>query len=294
MIVIKPQALTPAMISASSLVNADPNWVSSTTYAAGAKVTYANRIWLSSQSANSGNVPGAVASTAWWADQGPSNTSALIDDEVATVSTAVGEITLTISGVSANAIAVHNMTATSMSVTAKKDGVIYYQSTNNLWDTSVINDWEELWFNEPEFISDMALTDIPMLPNTDFTLTFSNPAGTVSVGKIVIGKRIEVGKDQYGIRRDGVDYTTVTFDKFDKVKIGEQRYVKKLGGQAQVPNRLLDSVVKKLDSVASTRVTVVAANGIFKSMIVHGLMTFYLDLKFPTYHEIAFEVKGTI
>lgn len=292
---IRPITLTPAIVTANSAVNANADYVPATTYAADALVTYGLRTYKSLQAANIGKTPGLTASAAWWADQGPSNKWAAFDNQVNTKTTTTSPWTFTLTGVAADSLALINVSAAVARVVASKDGTVLYDKTVNMLDGSLVTDWSEYFFSEPELRTELALTDLPKVPGLVVTITLSNTAsGTVSLGKFDCGRSLDAGLEQYGLKREGIDYTNVTFDAFEVATMGPQRYVRKFSTQAMIKNVKLDMITRRLDSLASVPLVIIGANGLYDSMIVYGLLSYTVDLALYGYSYVSFDVKGLI
>lgn len=294
MIIIKPLTITPAMVTANSTVNADPDWSSGTPYADKAKVSYNNRIWLSLQAANQGKVPGDAASVAWWSDAGPVNRYAMIDDKVGTVTTSDGSLSFTISGVALNSLALHNIKASEVSISVSNGGNVFFTKTINCWNSSTITNWTDYFFVEPDFKTDIAVTDIPLLYNSAVSVTLTNASGGgVAVGKVVLGRSVDIGRERRGLRREGIDYTSVIYE-WDEVKIGPKRYVRKMAGNTVAENSKLDYLLNRLDAMASTPVTAIAGAGRYAGLIVYGFLTYAVDFELLSHSHVSFEVKGIL
>lgn len=293
--IIRPIEITDAMVTSNSAVNADADYAAGTTYAAAVKVTYNGRIYLSLQAANTGHTPGDTASAAWWSDQGPSNKAAMYDGLVSTRTTATGTLTLVMTVPTAvNALSVINLAGVrTVTVTATKDAATVYSRTVDMWDTSLVTDWAEYFFSEPELRTELALTDLPLVPGLVITTVLTG-AGTVGVGKFDIGRVLDAGLEQYGLKREGVDYTNVTFDNFGVATIGTQIYVRKFSTQVLIKNNRLDVITRRLDALASTPLVIIGANGLYDSMIVYGLLSYSLDLALYGCSYISFDVKGLV
>lgn len=291
---IRPTTITSAMVTANSALNADADYVAATSYASGVKVTYNNRVYLSLQAANVGKTPGLTTSAAWWADQGPSNKWAMFDNEVNTQTTATSPLSFTVTLPTAvNSLSLINIGSGTATIAATKDGLTVYSKYVDLWDTSLISDWSDYFFGEIETRTELALTDLPRVPGLVITVTLTS-AGPVTLGKFDVGLLLDAGLEQYGLKREGIDYTPVTFDQFSKVSIGTQRYVRKFSTTALIENARLDVITRRLDALASTPLVIIGANGRYDSMIVYGLLSYSLDLALYSYSYISFDVKGLI
>lgn len=292
---IRPIEITQALVTANSATNADADYVGATTYAADALVTYDRHIYKSLQNANTGHTPGLTASAAWWSDQGPSNKWAVFDSAVNTQTTAVSPWSFTLTGVAATGLGLMNLDASTVDIVATKDGATVYSKTVDLLDTSLVTDWAEYFFNEPEFRSELALTDLPPVPGLVITVTLTRTGGgNVSCGKFDCGRVLDIGPELKGLKRSGEDYTAVTFDAFRAVTIGTQRYVRKFSTQAMIDNARVDMITRRLDALASVPLVIIGADGIYGSMLVYGLLSHSIDLALHDYSFVSLDVKGLL
>lgn len=292
---IRPIQITDAIVTSNSAVDAHATYNAGTTYAADAMVTYNGRYYKSLQAANTVRTPGATTSVAWWSDQGPSNRTAMYDGLVSTRTTATGTLTLVMTVPTAvNTLSLINLAGVrTVTVTATKDAATVYSHTVDMWDTSLITDWSEYFFAEAELRTELALTDLPLVPGLVITTVLTGE-GTVGVGKFDLGRVLDAGLEQYGLKREGVDYTNVTFDNFGVATIGTQIYVRKFSTQSLIENNRLDVITRRLDALASTPLVIIGANGRYDSMIVYGLLSYSLDLALYGYSYISFDVKGLV
>lgn len=292
---IRPIQITDTIVTSNSAVDAHANYNAGTTYAADAMVTHNLRYYKSLQASNIGHTPGDTASVAWWSDQGPSNRTAMYDGLVNTRTTATGTLTLVMTVPTAvNALSLLNLAGVrTVTVTATKDAVTVYSRTVDMWDTSLITDWAEYFFSEKELRTELAWTDLPLVPGLVITTVLTG-ADTVGVGKFDLGRVLDAGLEQYGLKREVIDYTNVTFDNFGVATIGTQIYVRKFSTQVLIENSRLDMIIRRLDSLASTPLVIIGANGRYDSMIVYGLLSYSLDLTLCKYSYISFDVKGLV
>lgn len=292
---IRPIQITPAIVTANSAVNADADYNPATSYAINVLAIHGQRIYKSLQAANVGHTPGITASTAWWSDQGPSNQWAVFDNQVNTKTTAASPWSFTLTGVSVDSASLIGMDATQARVVASKDGTAIYDKTTELMDNSLVATWTDYFFSERESRSELALTDLPKVPGMVITVTLTRDGGgPVSCGKFDCGSVLDAGLEQYGLKREGIDYTSVTFDPYSVVTIGPQRYVRKFSTQALIENARFDMIARRLDALASVPLVIVGGNGRYDSLIVYGLMSYSIDLALPTYSYASFDVKGLI
>ena len=291
--IVRPIPVTPEMVTTNA-IDEDQQWVSSTTYASGVKVTHSRVIWLSLQSGNSGHEPGAAGSTEWWASLGPSNSWAMFDDEVGTVTSRADNITVTLSPIGAPSVALLNIRARTAQCVSMHGATEVYNKAVDLWDTVVITDWAEYFFNEPEFRTEAIFDGLPAVPGQSVTVTLSAMGAMVQCGMAILGKPFDVGRELVGLKRDGTDFSTVTFDPFGKATIKRRGYARDVSTQTLLENTAFDRIARRLDQIGSEPVLVLSGRPRFDSTVVYGLVSYSLDLRMYTHSYASIDVKGLI
>lgn len=292
--IIVPRTITLSSIQSSSAVNADPDFAIGTTYANGVKVTYEGYIYLSMQAGNVGHIPGTTDAVGWWSLVTASNRWAMFDAEVATQTQATDTLTVSVTGDYIDSVACTNIIGTEATVTVTKDATTIYTKTLDLVDYSMIADWSLYYFSDLEFVSEFALTDIPPLPGVVVTVTITKPSSPVAIGNFAMGREFDVGLEDYGLQREGIDYTIATEDKFGNLTLDKQAYARKFSTLAILTNARYDFVSKKLDSIASVPVVCIGGNGLFNSLIVLGLVSYTLVIPYFDESHVNIEVKGLV
>lgn len=292
--IIKPTSISSAMVIANSASNTDAEYDPAATYAAQQKCTFAGYVYLSLQATNTGKQPDLLTSAAWWSLVGAANKWAMFDDEVQTQTSASASLSATISVSYVDSIALLNLTGSSVRVSVKKEGVTIYDKTVDLLDHALVENFNDFFFSTREYQSELALTDLPALPDVEITVAVSKIGATVGIGLLVLGRVFDVGLEQYGLKREGVDYTIATFDKFGKLKREKQAYARKYSTQVNLDNARFDTVSKRLDSIASTPVVCVGGNGWKSTLTVYGLITYSINLATCTTSFVSIDVKGLI
>ena len=293
MIIIRPTTITSAMITANTATNADADYVATTPYAAGVKVTYNNNIYLSSQASNLGHTPGDAGSTAWWSLVTTANKWAAFDPEVTTQTLMANSWSFTLNVDLIDALAVMNLSnCAQIVVTLSKGGSQVYSKTVGLLDTTVVETWKDYFQSTPEFLDAVSFTDIPKIPASVLTVTVTNTGNTVGVGKVVIGEMLGGGMEDYGLARSGTDFTSATFDKFGTLSLDKQKYVRDFSTLAKIPISRFDSISKRLDSIASVPVVCIGGNGFFSTLIIYGLLSYSTVIPRFGQFEVKYELKG--
>lgn len=291
--IVRPIAITPAIVTTNA-ANAHADYAAGTTYASGAHVTYNLKTWLSLQDSNTGHTPGASGSEAWWSDAGPSNKWAMFDDEVGTVTTRADSLQVTLSPIAAPTVALLNVRAKTAQCVSTHGVTEVYNKTVSLWDTSMISDWAEYFFSEPEFRTEAIFDGLPSVPGQEVTITLQATGATVECGMCVPGRPFDVGDELQGLKRSGIDYSTVTFDVFGKTTIKRRGYAREISTQTMLLNTAFDRIARRLDQIASVPVLVLSGRPRFDATVVYGLVSYSLDLALYSYSYASIDVKGLI
>lgn len=291
--IVRILPVTPAMV-ATDAVDADPAWSGPTTYADQARATHQRRIWLSLQSGNTGHEPGQPGSEAWWSDAGPSNRWAMFDDEVGTVSTRAGSLSVTINGIGAPMVALLNVRGKTARCVSVHGAATVYDRTVQLWDTSVIADWADYFFAEPEFRGEALFEGLPGVPGQSVTVTVTAAGSSAQIGMCLPGRPFFAGDERFGVQRSGNDYSTVTFDPYGKATIRRRGYAREISTQTRLHNREFDRLARRLDQIASEPVLVLSGRPVAEATIVYGLVSYSLDLATPRYSYASIDAKGLI
>lgn len=290
--IVRPIPVTPGMV-VTNAVDADPQWLIGATYANGAKVTHNRVIWISAAAGNVGHEPGAAGSEAWWAAAGSANSWAMFDDEVGTVTTRADNITVSISPIGAPNVAVLNVRARTVRCVSMHGATKVYDKTIELWDTAVITDWGEYFFNEPEFRTEAIFEGLPAVPGQTVTITLSAAGAVAQCGMVIVGKPFSVGLELLGLNRSGTDFSTVTFND-GKATIRRLGYARDVSTQTMLENSAFDRIARRLDQISNVPVLVLSGRPRFNSTVVYGTVSYSLDLKLYEYSYASIEIKGWI
>lgn len=282
------------MILSNNAVNDDPDFVFAEVCANGVTRTYEGYIYLSLQDANSGKIPGLTSSVDWWSLVGVSNRNAMFDSSVSTTTKRAESLSVTLAVSHVTSVSLPYVSGAEVLVTVRKGGVIIYDRVVDMRDNTEIVDWSSYWYTDRKFRHSLALVDIPPIPEIEITITVNYPLNTAEIGMIHVGRVLNVGFENYGLNRELIDYTQVTFDKFGAMTLDKQKYAKKYRCDIEIPNNQFDLMTESLDSIASTPVVCIGGNGLFQSLIVYGLMSYSINLKTYSTSFITLEVKGLV
>lgn len=224
--VLQPQTVTEAMLVASNVSENDyPAWASGATYALGARVIAAHRIYESAAAGNVGNDP-AAGSTAW-INLGPTNRWAMFDEALGSLTERSGNIAVVIDPVDAvNAIALLDVTGSTVRVQASG-----YDRTLSVPSS-------------PGMVTFLDLPDI-----TGAITVTVNGSGTISVGTLLMGHLVGLGVTEASPTAAITDYSRKETDDFGDVTVVERAWAKRMAVRALLRSDAVDAVANRIASV---------------------------------------------
>ena len=252
MYVVKPIAFTPAMLISTTALEPTPTWVSGTSYAKNAEVTWPDpngnvRKWKSLVNSNT-DTPGLTAN---WFDLGPCNKCAMFDNLVSTQTTAASPLVVEIQpGDVVSNLALINLVGESVKVEIIVDGEEIYESTQSLQGAEIA-DWWDYYFKEDEQITQALFNDLPAYYNPTIRITLTG-AGTVAVGHCVFGSRAELGSLSLGASSGIIDYSRKVTDEFGDTEFVRRAFADEFSGQLLVGNGQLNSLKRTLRDLRAT------------------------------------------
>ena len=271
--------MTPAKLLSTTLTDAEALWSSVTTYAAGAIVRYQQSVYESIQSSNTDHNP--ASSPLWWIRIGSTNSYAMFDGQISSVSSAVGTFEVVLETGVIDTFAIIGVDAESATLTIR-DGVggpIVYQQTAGLG--AEVYDWFQYFFYDPFIRRTLAVfTDIPPFLNSVATLTITGGEfNTVSAGVAVFGKLKELGKTKYGASGGIRDFSRKEVDEnFGNPTFVRRGYSKTLDADILLPNSEVNRVARTLYDARATPSLWLGSTrlDLEEIMIVYG---FYKDFR---------------
>lgn len=289
---VDPITITTEMVLSNNTVNLDADYDPMAYYELGDKCTYNGYIYVSLQNTNHGHTPGITDSVAWWSQVGPSNRNAMFDAFVSTTSKRDNSLTVVLQASHVDSLTLPYVSGSELVVTVTKDSTEIFSRTLDLRDSSSIKGWKSYFFSDRGYKHAVAITDLPPIPNVQISVTVNFPLNVAEIGMIQIGRYLDLGLEDYNLKREVIDYSQPTFDKFGELTITKQKYSKKYTTSIVIDNALFDLMTEKLDSLASKPIVCIGGNGYFQSLIVFGLISYSADIRTVTRTFISLEVKG--
>lgn len=236
MIVVRPTAVTDAVITASSIDEPDLTlsgelaevaWTAGT-YNAGDRriLTSTHKLYEAVATNTDSPDVGAAKSVPTWVEVSATNKFRAFDAVIDTQATeSASPLTYTLEPVGIiNAFACFNLSGVSEVVIIVSDAIDgeVYNNTVDLTDDSLVIDEYTWCFSPIIFRNQLVLTDLPAYNNPEISLTFSG-GGAVAVGEIVIGASLALGVATYGTSIETVDYSVYEADDFGNRQVLTRR-----------------------------------------------------------------------
>jgi hypothetical protein len=294
--VIKSIALTDAMLTATSLAEADyAAWSAGTAYAVGARVIVASvhKVYESIAASNTGHDP--VTSSVWWVEVGPTNRWKPFDlsstSQMSFVASAYYEITPSAAVNAVGLINIAGVTAIRIRLSDPVFGVVYDQSTDLIPAISE-SSWYA-WFFEPRQSKDSFIAlDLPSYPIAVLRIDLTT-VGTAYVGGIVFGYQRTIGQGvQYGARLGIQDYSRKERNTFGDVQLVQRAYALRNSLSMMIDNEELDNTARLLAELRSTPCIWIASDR-YESLVIFGFYSsFEILISYPQYSQCTLDIEG--
>lgn len=270
---IRPQSVTDATLTSSSVTEADyPVWNAATAYILGDRVirtTGVHKIFERIIAGTTATPPENDSTN--WLDIGATNRWKMFDSAVGSQTTKSDSIVVTITpGMVVNAVALLNVVAQTVRVkmTDTIDGVVY-DSTVEMLDNSLITDWWHYFFEPIVRRQDVVFLDIPSYGTASIEITITNTGNTAACGVAVLGVAQTIGDTMMGASVGIRDYSRKEQDAFGNFIIVPRTFSKRANFQLKVQRNKTDGLQKLLAELRTTPVVYIGSDS-FESTIVYG------------------------
>jgi len=216
--ILTPLTITDAMILAGTTI-AEPDasetaWVSAGTYSLGQERirSTTHKVYECVQ-ASTGRTALPEVDSAYWLEKRPTKRWAPFDSYTSTAASGTTSMTYVLQPGYFNALGMYGLVGTSAAITVKDapGGATIYSNTVSLLENPL--GWWEFLFLPVRQISKIILTNIPIRPTAELTITLTG--ATVEVGMINVGDYKSLigdgdwGGTQYGASAEPVSYSYI-------------------------------------------------------------------------------------
>lgn len=305
---LTPIQITDSMILAGTSV-AEPAasetaWVSGGTYTAGQRRIRASthRVYLCTANHTGSSTP-PESDAARWVDDGPTQRWAPFDVYTSTAAQGTGNLTFVLQPGYFNAVALYGLVGSTVQVTIKSapGGAVIYSRTVSLYESAV--GWYEYLFVQPLPLTKLILSDLPIRPSAELTISVSASASaTVKIGMIVagdyqslVGDLAEFGGTRYGASAEPVTYSYIDTDAYGTVTIKRRHSATSMRAVVVLPLVYADRALAMLQAVLDVPVAFVAVDQAgYAGLNVFGLASTRVSYDSLGDATIDLTVKGMI
>lgn len=294
--VLIPVDITEDMLLSSTVPEADaPAWSAGTTYALGARVMRAHRVWESAQAGNLAKDP-TVSGPAWWADLGPTNRWAAFDEKPSTTTTGTTSISWTLRpGVWTSDLALISAVGSSARVRVfEVDGVtVIYDQTKSLPGISRVSFAAWFFRDRLSIDGDLVFEGLPRRLTGSIEITLMG--GDLSLGALKLGVLHTIGQTLAGATSDIQDYSRVDTDTFGNTSITRRARARKNSFQVLVLNEDLPRVRALRERISGLGCVFIGAGAedMRSALLVYGLAgRMPLDVRGLSHSTYSLDVLG--
>lgn len=296
---INPEYATDASLIYTNVAEADYlAWNATYAYSINDMRTYvtANKHWVirSLVNSNVGNIPTGLSTDTKWQKVSETNRWKMFDLKTTSQTFNVNSIDVIMQGIGfIDSVAALNIDGTSITIKAlDQSGNTFYNVTKSLVSTEGIYDPYTYFFTPIVFITDLVVTDIPVYAFSQYQVTINKPDSIAKCGTLIIGKALEIGLTDYGMRIGVTDYSVKKADEFGDFTITERAYSKEMSLTTSLANGLVNSTINTFNNYRAKPVVWMGADD-FSSSFIYG---FYKDygvvVAYPTYSIVQIEIEG--
>lgn len=218
---------------ATNLTNEASDWTAGT-YSTGTQKVEGEFLYEVVASPNTTDQPsvGAAKTVPTWTLVGYANKWRMWREGVDSISSKVGNIvtTVTIGSALTTMVGVLNVDALSVTVrmTDPVEGEVYNE-TKNVADIGV-GDWWEYFFTDYSRNKALVFDNIPAYSGTGvkvaITITAASGGDTVSVGRVVLGRAVEIGQSLAGVNSRNISFSKKERDEFGYLTLVNRRTIR--------------------------------------------------------------------
>ena len=294
MLLIRPNKITPGMVTASNAGQADPAYSGAATYNLNERVFFPDngKTYECIEGSVTGVSPVSKDGPLHWLLAGPSNRWAMFDDETSTSTETAGDLTTTVVFPGRiNAVAFFGLVGQAIEVTQRSSaGVVLSQFSRSLKTQPA--DWYEYFFSEPEQIPDVVFTGVVPSSGSRLEIKITGPAACAS---IVVGNTFDLGEAQYGASTSITDYSrkNTTADGVQSFTRG--RFSRRMSMRLEQPRERYPSVQRVLESVRATPCVWLGIPGseAYSPMTIYGYYRdFSIEVSYSTTHLCSLEIES--
>ncbi|MBV5274463.1 MAG: hypothetical protein JZU52_12740 [Lamprocystis purpurea] len=284
---IRPAAMT--LTAATAPLSDETAWLSTRTYAIGARVSVATADWCTDYEAVQAGTNNAPATNpTYWLDLGASNRYKMLDASVSSATKDTTAVTVTVAVEQrCSHLGLFGLTGAKQ-VTVEQaliaNGAAPWSMTRSLARSGGSASWSDWWFTQFEYVGALVLAFPRSVGNFALTVTVAGDADTmVGVGHLAIGRAVWLGETLVDAEVGITDYSRKETDEWGETQLVQRAYAKRATLRLTLPDAHADTVQAQLAAVRAVPV-IWDCNGpdtAFESLRIFGI-----------YKEFALQLGG--
>jgi len=292
--VVKPTAITAAMLVSTTATETYTAWNAATAYVVDDIVlrTATERLYQRLVDGTTATAP--ESDTTNWLDIAPSNKWAMFDGEISTATTRTTSLTVVLKPGYVNSLGLFGLVGSSIAVTVRDAlaGNIVYTHSQTL-DGIIIADWYQYFFEPSVQLAELVLTDLPPYGDAHITVVLTG-TGTVECGICLVGTFYTLGDTQYGASVGIIDYSRKETDAFGITTFVQRAYSKRMSAKLMLGNGQMNKVQRVLADLRATPCAWIGADDVtYAPLVVYGFYKdFSIEVAYPTMSYCSLEVEG--
>ncbi len=298
--IIQPEYTNDATLLATNLLENDYDlWNIATSYAINdIRIYIADDIhWVirSLVNSNIGNIPTGLATDTKWVKISDTNRWKMFDLQTTSQTFNTDSINVTLAGISfVDSVAALNIDGASIQFIAKdQDDVEFYNEIASLVSTEGIYDPYTYFFSPLVYLTDIVMTDLPIYALATYQVIITKTDGIAKCGTLLIGKLIDVGATEYGMRIGITDYSVKSAqNEFGDYTITERAYSKNMTLTTFVENIAVNALVNTFNLLRATPLVWLGADSISASFIYGFYKDYGVIVRYTEHSLINFEIEG--
>lgn len=283
--------------------DANPMWVSTSTYAIGDRVysPATHRVYESLKASNAGKDPTdpinrttATGVGTWWYDLAPTNKYAMFDGLINTKTVAASPFVITLRPGAFNGMGMLGIEADSVVVTTKDapGGTVINTYEDDL-EGSAPADYYEYFFAPFKPQTQFIVTGVEPYSSSEVTITMTKATGPVKVGMYAIGTLKPLGATERGAIAEPKSYDYYDEDAYGNVKVVRRPSATGLSLPIKLDLEDADSVLETVQGLLGVPVLVIGSTAQFHTRLTtFGLISGRMDYSEYPYRVLNLTVKG--
>lgn len=298
MIIIKPDTITPAKLTATNVPETDYAAWTAGTYNAGDRVIYDHKIWEAIATTTAQPDVGAAANPPTWLFVSATNRYRMFDAAISSGTSNSGSINVTITPTAPyNAVVLFGVEAATVQLIVRDSGsTIVYNETITLADYSTVNSYYTYFFSAlaAQEQSEIAFLDVPYYANATYQLIIDAGAGTAVCTEAVFGTQTELAVTNFGTTIGIKDYSVKETDDFGNVTIVERPYSKRAEYDLTIETNQVSVFTRYLAGIRATPVVYIGDPNRSETIVYGYYRDFNVVLSNPSISSCALTVEGLI